>query len=191
VISLSEFSAQLRPSRKSDAPFLQSLYEHWEILAIWQSAPPSIALGQSQIELFLSDDPGDSGSAYHFIVDAGGSAVGVAQILEIDMFSRSCAVGVAFHPEANTPRGLGTAVHFALLWFCFKVLGLNRCTGYVKDGNRRVIDLCKRIGFREEGTMREARFMAGEFVGLVVLGALASEFGQDWTTTVELGSARA
>ena len=192
MILLPEYSTLLRTANSDDAAFLRSLYNEWGVLAVWQAEPPSATLAKAQVEIFAnqSDSP-VAVSGYHFIVECEGSPVGVAEILDIDTFSRSATLGVALHPCAETPKGLGTAVHFGLLWFCFKVLGLNRCTGYAKAGNQRVIDVVKRIGFQEEGVIRQARFVLGEFVGLVVLGALAEEFGRDWTTEVSLGDRRA
>jgi RimJ/RimL family protein N-acetyltransferase len=59
--------------------------------------------------------------------------------------------------------------------FGFRDLNLHRISLQVFATNKRAITTYERAGFRHEGTMRQAAFIDGRFVDVVVMGILEGE----------------
>jgi RimJ/RimL family protein N-acetyltransferase len=73
-------------------------------------------------------------------------------------------------------KGLGLQIAFVLLDMAFDRLRLRRVTTFFRADNARTERLTRRVGFRQEGRMREAWFAGGKFLDCVVLGILREEW---------------
>lgn len=98
--------------------------------------------------------------------------VGVAGFNWIDGPNRSAALGYWLAAEAEG-RGLMSAAVTALLRHGFRTLGLNRIEIRAGLRNRRSRAIPERLGFRREGTLRQAEWVDGRFVDHAVYGLLA------------------
>jgi RimJ/RimL family protein N-acetyltransferase len=107
---------------------------------------------------------------------AGGELAGAALLWAIDSHNRSAHLGLSLRPSFRG-RGLGTDVVLALCQYGFAVRGLHRLQVDTLASNAAMIAAAVRAGFTQEGTLRGAGWVDGEFVDEVILGLLAS----DWT----------
>ncbi len=73
-------------------------------------------------------------------------------------------------------KGLGLRIAIILLDMAFDRLRLHRVTTFFRSDNLRTERLTRRIGFQQEGRMRQAWFAEGEFLDCVVLGILREEW---------------
>jgi ribosomal-protein-serine acetyltransferase len=78
--------------------------------------------------------------------------------------------------SAHEGRGLVTKACHALIAHAFGELGLHRVTICAAPGNVRSRAIPERLGFTEEGTLREAERMGTGYHELVVYGILEQEF---------------
>ena len=101
--------------------------------------------------------------------------VGVAGFVWIDAANHRAAIGYWLAQEAEG-HGLMTAAVKALLRHGFRTLKLNRIEIHVGIRNRRSRAIPERLGFRHEGTLRQAERLGGRFVDHAVYGMLASEW---------------
>jgi ribosomal-protein-serine acetyltransferase len=101
--------------------------------------------------------------------------VGVASFTWIDQSNCSAAIGYWLAQEAEG-HGLMTAAVTALLRHGFRTLQLNRIEIRAGLRNRRSRAIPKRLGFRHEGTLRQAERLADRFVDHAVYGLLK----EDW-----------
>jgi ribosomal-protein-serine acetyltransferase len=101
--------------------------------------------------------------------------VGVAGFNWIDGANRSAAIGYWLAQEAEG-HGLMTTAVSALLRHGFRTLRLNRIEIRVGVRNRRSRAIPKRLGFRHEGTLRQAEQLADRLVDHAVYGLLLSEW---------------
>ena len=106
-----------------------------------------------------------------------GSLVGVAGFVWIDAANRSAAIGY-WLAQAAEGHGLMTAAVSALLRHGFRTLKVNRMEIRAGVRNRRSRGIPRRLGFRHEGTLRQAECLAGHYVDHAVYGLLASEWGK-------------
>jgi ribosomal-protein-serine acetyltransferase len=103
--------------------------------------------------------------------------VGVAGFNWIDRANRSAAIGYWLAREAEG-HGLMTAAVSALLRHGFRNLALNRIEIRAGLRNYRSRAIPERLGFRREGTLRQAEWVNGRFVDHAVYGLLAAEWRQ-------------
>ena len=101
--------------------------------------------------------------------------VGVAGFVWIDPVNRSAAIGYWLAREAEG-QGLMTRAVAALLRHGFRDLKLNRIEIRAGVRNRRSRAIPERLGFRREGTLRQAERLAERTVDHAVYGLLAEEW---------------
>jgi RimJ/RimL family protein N-acetyltransferase len=108
---------------------------------------------------------------------AGGELAGAALLWAIDSHNRSAHLGLSLRPSFRG-RGLGTDVVLALCEYGFAVRGLHRLQVDTLASNAAMISAAVRAGFAQEGTLRGADWVGGEFVDEVILGRLASDWAR-------------
>jgi ribosomal-protein-serine acetyltransferase len=106
---------------------------------------------------------------------AKGVLCGVAAYHPIDWENRSAALGYWLAAD-HQGRGLMTRAVRALVTHAFTELGLNRVEIRCAVGNGKSRAIPLRLGFSEEGVVREAQWLNGRFVDHAVYGMLA----RDW-----------
>lgn len=92
------------------------------------------------------------------------------------------AYGIAnwgFYAAPSAPKGTGTALGQAALGFAFEQAGLHKLCGQVLVHNDKSIKLHLRLGFKQEGVLRQHHFDGHQFLDLNCFGILAHE----WQTT--------
>jgi ribosomal-protein-serine acetyltransferase len=115
------------------------------------------------------------GAARSFGLWWRGELVGIAGFVWIDPINRSAAIGYWLARGAEG-QGLMTRAVTALLRHGFQVLHLNRIEIRAGVRNRRSRAIPERLGFRHEGTLKQAERLADRFVDHAVYGLLASEW---------------
>ena len=104
-----------------------------------------------------------------------GQLAGVIGYAGIDWPNRTTGIGY-WLGAAFQGRGLVTKACRALIAYAFTELKLNRVEIRCAPGNQKSCAIPKRLGFTEEGTLREVEWLYDHFVDLVVYGMLASEW---------------
>jgi ribosomal-protein-serine acetyltransferase len=101
------------------------------------------------------------------------------------------AGGIGYHPidwakrkveigywlgESFQGKGLMTKACRTLITYAFAELGLNKVEIHCATENIRSCAIPKRLGFTQEGILRDAEWLYDHFVDLVVYGMLGSEW---------------
>ena len=73
-------------------------------------------------------------------------------------------------------KGYGLVALETIIAFGFNRLNLYRLEAEVVDGNTPSIKLMKKLGFTEEGRLREAKFVNGKYYDLMRYGILRREY---------------
>jgi ribosomal-protein-serine acetyltransferase len=98
--------------------------------------------------------------------------IGAAGFGGFDWVARSTSVGY-WLAEEHQGQGLMTRAVRALVDHAFGELALHRVEIKAAEGNRRSRAIPERLGFREEGLLREAERVGDRYLDLVVYGLLA------------------
>jgi RimJ/RimL family protein N-acetyltransferase len=102
--------------------------------------------------------------------------IGTCCLLGFDWPSRLAELRVRIGDRSAWGQGFGREAVALLLSYGFKDLGLERIWLRVYSGNQRALRLYRRLGFREEGTLRQAAVVAGNREDVVLMGLLRSEW---------------
>lgn len=101
--------------------------------------------------------------------------VGVAGLHYVDWNDRLTSVGFWLAPPFQG-KGIMTRAVFGLMTLAFDEYKLNRFEGRAATGNSRSRRLFERLGFHQEGVLRDAQLLPKGFVD----HAVYSVIGSDW-----------
>lgn len=101
--------------------------------------------------------------------------VGSCQLHSIHPIHRSAELQIRIGAAAARGRGIGTEATRQLLEIGFGELGLHSIYLHVLETNEVARRLYERVGFRVEGVRREAAWIEGAWIDLVLMAILANE----------------
>jgi RimJ/RimL family protein N-acetyltransferase len=114
--------------------------------------------------------------------------IGTTSLLQIDWRNRTAEYGRLMIGDANyRGKGGGFALEAEVLLMrhAFDSLNLHRVWGHVLDYNERVMNLHHKVGFKEEGRLRDHIYKNGCYYDIIAIGLLAEEFKVLFSSTTE------
>jgi RimJ/RimL family protein N-acetyltransferase len=168
----------LRARHETDVPILQSeLYDDVATRSRadsrpWRPIPPGSAASPYTVAA-----PTDDAACFSVVELTGNELVGEALLWGIDLHNRTAHLGISLRPVFHG-RGLGTDVIRVLCHYGFAVRGLHRLQIETLTDNVAMIRVAAKIGFAQEGTLRNSAWVQGDFADEVILGLLATEWHQ-------------
>jgi ribosomal-protein-serine acetyltransferase len=111
------------------------------------------------------------------IVDPGGAIVGMVGVHNIDWANRKTSIGYWLAAD-HQGRGVVTAAVRAYVDHAFGTWELNRVTIEAAVDNARSRAIPERLGFREEGVLREVERVDGRMLDHVVYSVLAADWSR-------------
>jgi RimJ/RimL family protein N-acetyltransferase len=102
--------------------------------------------------------------------------IGVVGFQGLDWRNRSVEIGLFIGDKSLWDGGYGTDATRTLVRFAFRELNLNRVLLRVYEDNTRAIRCYEKVGFKEEGRLRQDRFRDGRYLDTVLMGLLREEF---------------
>jgi RimJ/RimL family protein N-acetyltransferase len=120
----------------------------------------------------------DPRSAGIFAVDlVDGRHIGMVDYRDLDPVARSATVGITIGEKDLWSQGHGTEALSLLIQHLFDTLNLRRVQLDTWSGNERAVRAFTKLGFREEGRLREAVRGPGGYRDRIVMGLLR----RDWS----------
>jgi RimJ/RimL family protein N-acetyltransferase len=108
--------------------------------------------------------------------EAGWILIGDISFMEMDRVNGSSEIGILIGKKDFWGKGYGMEAMRLMLAHGFLNLNLNRIFLRVFDTNPRAIRCYEKAGFLHEGRMRQAVFINGSYVDVLIMGILR----QDW-----------
>ena len=154
----------LRELTLDDLPFYFSHFNKHEIvMGIAFPGPATMDAARAEFEKNILDDwRTDSGLRWGIIYKPEGSLVGTCGIYEWDHPSRRAEIGYDLEPT-YWGRGIMTEAVKAMIRHGFTEMGLNRIQAIIDYANDRSMRLVERLGFKQEGVLRQRSYFNGEF----------------------------
>ena len=106
----------------------------------------------------------------------GDQCIGMVNYHNADMENRKAEIGYIIAP-AQQGQGFAREAVTAVIGFCFTEMKMHRLQAVVDPDNAASRGLLGKLGFRQEGVLREALFLGGVWRDDVIYGLLAG----DWT----------
>jgi ribosomal-protein-alanine N-acetyltransferase len=105
--------------------------------------------------------------------------IGSIDISAIDYINKTGVYNILIGNKSFRGAGLGYHASHLLINHAFQRLNLNRIQLGVHQDNLAAIALYKKLGFRQEGIMRDAMYSNGAFVNIISMSVLAAEYTFD------------
>lgn len=166
----------LRARSAGDVPILQAqLYEDLVTRSYadtrpWRPIPPDTSLSPYDVTE-VSDDV----AFFSVVTSDQDELAGEALLWGIDLHNRLAHAGLALLPGFRG-RGWSVQVLRLLCRYGFAVRGLNRLQLETSPENEAMLRAAARVGFREEGVLRQGTWAVGSFRDVVVLGLLTANW---------------
>lgn len=167
----------LRTIEREDVETLHwydAAYETWPEISYEPYAPKSL-------DEVLKAFDGDEVSAYRgnegfapFAIVVGEELVGMTCFWGIDLHNRRAHLGIGIGEE-HRGRGIGTDATRVMLHYGFVDRGLHRVQLEVLASNAAALRVYAKVGFREDGRMRESAWVRGRFEDEVYMSVLATD----------------
>lgn len=99
---------------------------------------------------------------------------GVIYFTQYDNQQRNAFWG--FYSGSDAPLGTGIRMEYTALDHAFSQLNLHKLNCEVLESNLKVINMHKKVGFREEGVFRDFHFNGVAFENVIRLGLIEAEW---------------
>jgi diamine N-acetyltransferase len=103
------------------------------------------------------------------------AAIGFVHLMDIDWVCRSCELGIVIGDRARRGQNFGSEATRLVVDYAFSGLNLARIGVRVAAPNKGAYTLFRKIGFRDEGNLRNAAFVNGRAADVILMGLLAGE----------------
>ena len=110
------------------------------------------------------------------IVTDGGVLLGNIGLFDIDGISRTATVGLFIGEASERGKGYGAEALRLIVAYGFKTLNLQNIMLNVNAANEQALACYKKVGFREFGRRRAAKFIDGCYVDDIYMEILSKEF---------------
>jgi ribosomal-protein-serine acetyltransferase len=115
------------------------------------------------------------GESMNLLIFREGEIVGGSGLNFIDRVNKATEIGYWLDRERNG-QGIVTKSCRSLIGYAFDELGMHRIVIRCAAGNTKSRAIPERLGFTEEGMLRESEWLHGRYLDLVVYSLLESEW---------------
>ena len=169
----------LRAMERADVPALHRWLNAPEALRGWGDSVAAVSQQEvaRRVEGWLAEEATRNRPAAFVVETLAGAPVGMVVVAVDRPEARSVELSLLLDP-AHWGHGYGTDAMETILDACFSAWNLHRVTLHCEAGNDRARRLYAKLGFTEEGTLREAAFIDGAYADVLVLGLLAEAWNR-------------
>jgi len=171
-------SVLLRPFKRSDISYFLRWFNDPEVVQYLDMYLPMTEMSE---EKFIEElGTTRAGSDVLFVMEAikGASTkpIGNCGLHQISPKDRNAVFGIIIGEKDYWSKGYGVEGARLIINYGFQQLNLHRISSAAVAFNERSIKLHKKLGFREEGRLRQAMFKNGQYHDRVEFGILREEW---------------
>lgn len=102
--------------------------------------------------------------------------IGNVSLYSIDFIHRNAGLSIFIFDKTNHHHGYGTDALKLLLEYAFDYLNLHRIYCKTSSNYHEAIKIYQKLGFYEEGILREHEYNNGKYVDKIIMGLIANDF---------------
>jgi len=102
--------------------------------------------------------------------------IGVTGLHRIDFKNRHASFGINIGRKDEWGKGYGTEATSLMVQYAFEILNLNRVWLLVYENNARGRRAYEKVGFQQEGVLRQERYHDGRYWNAFLMGILREEW---------------
>ncbi len=167
----------LRAIERQDAALLYRWFNDQVVMDGWGWSAPARSMDTvvGQVEEWLAREVAFGRPEALIVESLVGDPIGLV-IVRIDRpEARSVELSLLVD-AAHWSQGFGIDMMQTTLEACFDGWGVHRIGVHVEESNERALVLYRRLGFKEEGRLRQAAFRDGRHADVLLLSLLATEW---------------
>jgi len=164
----------LRAFKPGDEEMIARIENHPDPrLTLFYALPTTLAQQLDKIHKF-TEDP--NSIIFTICRKEDNEPVGQTALFRIDWIGRMAVFYIGIADKENWSVGFGSEATELVVEYCFKTLNLNRIQLHVAVENEAAVKVYKRVGFKIEGTLRQAMYHEGRYSDFFVMGILRSDY---------------
>ena len=163
----------LRAVKPGDEEMIARIENHPDPRStLFYALPTTVEQIKERIDSFLTDP-----NVIIFIIcrKDDDQPIGITAFFRIDWVGRMAIFYIGIADKINWAKGYGSEATKLMVDYAFNTLNLNRIQLHVYVDNEPAVKVYKKIGFKVEGTLREAMYHNGAFCDFYVMGLLRSD----------------
>lgn len=102
--------------------------------------------------------------------------IGNIAIKKIDRINRSAELAIIIGDKDYWNKGAGSEAYRLMIDYGFNTLNLNRLSSGQTVNNTGMINVCKKMGMKKEGLLREVLYKNGEYIDAVIYSIIKKDF---------------
>ncbi|MBA3945970.1 MAG: GNAT family N-acetyltransferase [Herpetosiphonaceae bacterium] len=138
--------------------------------------PVSIDIARERWQYLLHSSPE---VRVNFGIEVADEFIGMLSIKEIDRHNQHALLSIALSGPVHIGRGYGRDALRVVLRWAFQIHNLHRIELETWATNERALRAYRAAGFVEEGRLRDAVWLDGQFVDVVIMSAIRPEWLQN------------
>jgi RimJ/RimL family protein N-acetyltransferase len=168
-VFLEDGGVALKTIEEEDLDFLSEIYNHPEVLPnlTWDK-PRNLGKFKEKFDNEISES-----ERIDLIIESDEERIG--QILLLEKDEGVAEMGIWLHPDKQN-QGFGTKACELIIDYAFSELRYNKIFNRVYEGNKASQRLWEKLGFKQEGTLRNQIYTDGEFKDAYLYGLLREEW---------------
>ena len=171
-------SVLLRPFKRADISYFLKWFNDPEVVQYLNMYLPMTEMGEEKFIEELGTTRARSMALFVIEVIEGTSTkpIGNCGLEGIDSKDRNAIFGIIIGEKDYWSKGYGAEAARLLINYGFEQLNLHRISSAAIVFNERSIKLHKKLGFQEEGRLRQVMFRNGQYHDRVEFGMLREEW---------------
>ena len=168
---------KLRAYKEEDAVLAKEFINDYEVkrlLAIDAAFPISLW----EEEEWVKSKKNTSGLVYDFAIETlkDGKYIGGCSINKLSVKNRNCTIGIMIGDKDYWSKGYGSDALKVLIKFIFEELNMNKIKLSFFAFNERAKACYKKVGFKEEGILKDEIFRDGKYNGEINMALFAKDY---------------
>jgi diamine N-acetyltransferase len=164
---------RIRPLERKDLRFIHELNNNETIIHYWFEEPYEAFVELCQ----LYDKHIHNQNERRFIAESNREMLGLVEIVEIDYIHRRAQFQIIIAPN-HQRKGYATEATRLAMNYAFNVLNLHKLYLIVDCQNEPAIKIYTKLGFREEGVLKDEFFVNGQYRDVYRMAVRKSEFDE-------------